>query len=45
MSGQRESEREICSSHLGLIRWRIGTPQEVQTIRDEPSDRDHVLLP
>jgi hypothetical protein len=44
---EREIEREnyICSSHLGLIRWRTGTPQEIETIRDEPSDRKHVFLP
>jgi hypothetical protein len=34
---QRERERErvrdyICSSHLGLIRWGIGAPQETETV-------------
>jgi hypothetical protein len=29
---ERERERDIysCSSHLGLIRWRIGTLQEIE---------------
>jgi hypothetical protein len=45
VNGHREREREnyICFSHLGLIRWRTGTPQEIETIRDESSDRNHVL--
>jgi hypothetical protein len=42
--GERERERErerdkenyICSSHLGLIRWRIGTLEEIETGCDEP---------
>jgi hypothetical protein len=31
---ERERENYICSSHLGLIRWRTGTPQEIETIRE-----------
>ncbi len=30
---EREREREryyICSSHLGLMRWRIGIPQGIE---------------
>jgi hypothetical protein len=43
-AGEREREREreresICSSHLGLIRWRVGTPKKIETVCDEPSDR------
>jgi hypothetical protein len=45
MREREERENYICSSHLGLIRWRTGTPQEIETIRDEPSDRKHVFLP
>ncbi len=36
---ERERGRErdyICSSHLGLIRWRIGTCQKIETICDKP---------
>jgi hypothetical protein len=48
--GERERDREIYrgyirSSHLGLTRWRIGTPQEIEAIRDEPSDKYQFFVP